>query len=669
MSNGRGTVSLPLLEEVALNSFSLYTVQPDVTVSVNRGIFCLAGANGLGKSSFIAALNYAFTGAVAPAAPKLQQLSTYYRDAVAYSQTYFDGRIAELDREQASVALTFTVGHRRYRIRRPFFAPHELREFSIETEDGNVAIAHNPGQDAEDRHRAYVHQLLKDTGLETFQQFVFLQHFVFSFDEHRHLLFWDERATELVLYLAFGLDPQLAKQVDDLRKAVSAAGSLARNAQYQATLSQNEADRLKRALRSDAGVDVSIYDEFRRLQRSREDVNRARNRLRTNLADARLEFAEASAIQMRKRQEYEDAFARRIIGRTSSGPELHNVVAETLADHLCRVCGTQHESGPARVVAALARQECPLCEARLSGGQDPTPDSSELIRVDSELADLAQRTRSLGETIGRLDSEVRRKQEELGTLITRVERLRRDHELEGEATTTAEQQSVRDRIALAEGAADLALGRKEEQIRLRNEALAVYTPIQAQLKRAWNDAEVAFVPRFRALAEDFIGLPLQVTMEVGTGIGGHAHLALSVNSTHRRRADQLSESQRFFLDIALRMSLAQHMTDGVSPASLYIDTPEGALDIAYEAKAGDMFAAFSSASDRIIMTANVNTSQLLKRMASRCRHAGMQFVRMTDWTTLTDVQSEEEALFAEAFNEIEDALDGKAKQPSLPTRV
>lgn len=664
MNDGRGTVSLPLLEEVALTSFSLYTVEPNVTVPINRGIFCLAGANGLGKSSFIAALNYAFTGGVSPASPKLQQLSTYYRDAVAYSQNYFTGRIAEMDREDACVALTFTVKNRRYRIRRPFFAPHELRELSIEAEDGSIALPHVPGQDAEERHKVYVEQLLADTGLETFQQFVFLQHFVFSFDEHRHLLFWDPRATELVLYLAFGLDPQVAKQVDELRKSVAGAGSLARNAQYQATVSQKEADRLKRLLRSDAGVDVAIFDEFRTLQRSREDTNKERNRLRTELADARLEFAEASAQQMRKRQEYEDAFTRRIIGGKAPGHSLHSVITESLSDHLCRVCGTPHDAGPDSVVAALERQVCPLCDAPLQPLADNPPDSSELIHLDAELAELGQRTVSLNETIGRLDSQLRNKQEELGVLITRVEKLRQEHDLEGEATTTEEQKSIRERIAIAEGAADLALARKEEQIRLRNEALEAYTPIQAQLKRAWNDAEVAFVPRFRALAEEFIGLPLQVTMEAASGIAGHAHLALSVNSTHRRRSEQLSESQRFFLDIALRMSLAQHMTNGASPATLYIDTPEGALDIAYEAKAGDMFASFSSGSDRIVMTANVNTSQLLKRMAARCRRAGMQFVRMTEWTTLTDVQNEEEELFSQAFDDIEDALDGELAQPA-----
>ena len=77
-----------------------------------------------------------------------------------------------------------------------------------------------------------------------------------------------------------------------------------------------------------------------------------------------------------------------------------------------------------------------------------------------------------------------------------------------------------------------------------------------------------------------------------------------------------------------------------------------------------MFATFAGHGDQIIMTANVNTSQLLKRMAARCGHPGMKLVRMTEWTTLSDVQSEEEALFTEAFNAIEAALDAGPIAPA-----
>ena len=53
-------------------------------------------------------------------------------------------------------------------------------------------------------------------------------------------------------------------------------------------------------------------------------------------------------------------------------------------------------------------------------------------------------------------------------------------------------------------------------------------------------------------------------------------------------------------------------------ATLYIDTPEGSLDIAYERRAGRMFGKFVEGHERLFMTANINTSQLLQELAPTC---------------------------------------------------
>jgi hypothetical protein len=132
-------------------------------------------------------------------------------------------------------------------------------------------------------------------------------------------------------------------------------------------------------------------------------------------------------------------------------------------------------------------------------------------------------------------------------------------------------------------------------------------------------------------------------------------LVLTIEGTERRALDQLSESQRYFVDIALRMALAEWAASESSP-TLYIDTPEGSLDIAYEARAGQMFGEFVTTGARVVMTANINTSRLLLRLAEICGESQMELVRMTSWTTLSDVQVESEELFDEAYSAIESAL-------------
>jgi hypothetical protein len=146
----------------------------------------------------------------------------------------------------------------------------------------------------------------------------------------------------------------------------------------------------------------------------------------------------------------------------------------------------------------------------------------------------------------------------------------------------------------------------------------------------------------------------------------HTSLVLELRSSARREHHQLSESQRFFLDIALRMALAHFASNRTAPATLFIDTPEGSLDIAYEARAGEMFAEFVATGHDILMTANVNTSQLLKKLARACGPDRMQLARMTEWGELSDVQLQEEELFVEAYAQIEEALLGHRSGPAMP---
>lgn len=177
--------------------------------------------------------------------------------------------------------------------------------------------------------------------------------------------------------------------------------------------------------------------------------------------------------------------------------------------------------------------------------------------------------------------------------------------------------------------------------------------LQGQLLAAYTRVEGQFVPRFRELARLFLGIDLEIDLDRRPS---SLQLRLSLANTDRRSADELSESQRFFVDIALRMAIAEHLATATDPAFLYIDTPEGSLDIAYEYRAGEMFARFVQGNGRLLMTANINTSQLLLRLAEECGTQQMSLVRMTEWTYLTDVQQESEPLFEKAYGAIEQTL-------------
>jgi DNA repair exonuclease SbcCD ATPase subunit len=102
-----------------------------VTAELSDGVFCLAGANGLGKSTFLAAINFGFTGIVSDPDRKFESAEEYYRYSVDFSGDYFSGRVSEGDRETAEIVLEFAVGQREYKLRRGMFDSNSLRELQI----------------------------------------------------------------------------------------------------------------------------------------------------------------------------------------------------------------------------------------------------------------------------------------------------------------------------------------------------------------------------------------------------------------------------------------------------------------------------------------------------------------------------------------------------------
>ena len=134
---------------------------------------------------------------------------------------------------------------------------------------------------------------------------------------------------------------------------------------------------------------------------------------------------------------------------------------------------------------------------------------------------------------------------------------------------------------------------------------------------------------------------------------------LQVDDTSRDNEFELSESQRFFIDIALRMAIISFVCNKTqATTSMLIDTPEGSLDIAYETNAGSMFYEYIEAQQKMIITANVNSSGLIKTLASKTKKEKFELISMLKWAKLSSVQNTHFDLFERSISTIESNLEG-----------
>ena len=639
-------IVFPKIRRVAIRNLSVYTQRPTISLDISSGVFCLAGANGLGKSTFIAAVNFGLTGRVPDPARTFLSVDEYYKDTETFSRNYFTGRVTEIERESAEIELEFAIGEYVYKLVRGLFEPGQLRFLKIT----GPKFGNGKEESPEALQETFMEELPKHMGLRSFQQFVFLQHFVLTFDERRALAFWEKDVLQAALFLAFGNNPEIAARVEYARREAERLDSLARNLNYHATETGKKLRELQREIDDQLSVEEDILVRHRALDSKRDELGKRLEELGREAGDKRLRISSLGAQLSNYRRQYEDIFAERAVQQ--HGIELHPLFVRSLSESKCNLCGSPDQLDELRLRSR--NSSCPLCGAELSANAtDPQESLAKLKEIDAEI----------GRTQHLLDSDnsaYRRIEEE--RLVVESQAKQVEDELSDLEAKNKGLRFVRDRSDSSELGELIRAYRKQiddlhkrrDQSRADRDTFRERVKeLQQELMRSYAVAESQFLPRFRELARAFLGLDLDARLETQRNL---LHLVLEVEGTERRQLHDLSESQRFFLDIALRMAIGKFMSNEAGPVTMYIDTPEGSLDIAYESRAGEMFARFAEEGSNIIMTANINTSQLLRRLASRCGHQMMALERMTDWTQLSDVQVEEEGLFEEAFVAIESAL-------------
>lgn len=639
----------PIINRIVLRNFSLYTQLTEIDLQVTPGVFCIVGANGLGKSTFIAAVNFAICGRVPEPGRTFQSAEEYFQESERFSSAYFSGRITESDRLAAEIEIEFTVGEDVFSLVRGAFEPNQLRSLKIQLEGSSIDPS--PSLSPSQVNDLYRSNLANSVGVATFEQFVFLQLFVFTFDERRHLTFWEQPVQRQLLLLAFGDDVASSERAENLRRRAERLDSNARNFNYQATDALKRLTNTQRAL---AGIDPETLDLRARHEQLETELTgllqRESNWL-TEISDSKLGATELRARSNVLRNQIDEVFHAR--GHRTRNLMSRPIVAESVASSNCHLCGASGEQIPQSIRARISLDSCPLCGTDLPPETIVDPAVESLQQLDQELSDIGE---SIEEEISkqqRLQSEVNNLQAGVSNLQQQITQFEREHlsvasrlgstdVVELQASIDANQRVVRE------------LTQKKDDARSeRDVLLKELRGIQERLANRYASSESKFVSSFTRLAQAFIGLDLDVKLDLR---GNDVFLVLDVAGQTRREQFQLSESQRFFVDIALRMTIIKYMATEIGSGVMLIDTPEGSLDIAYESRAGEMFAQFVEDGFNIIMTANINTSLLLRRLAIKCGAKSMHVEKMTEWTDLSEVQQASEHLFTAAYAQLQNDL-------------
>lgn len=632
----------PLLQHLTVERYGLYPGGDGTgrfDVDFREGLTLILGANGLGKTTLMTLLFRLLAGTydiplpegeVGNANLEPQKLSQRLR-------RQFAARVND-GAQEASARLNFAVGGRQFQLERRL-ADLELTGIWV---DGQ-----GRGRTEEDYHTAVV----EAAGLASFGDWLLILRTLVFFFEDRRALVWDPGAQRQLLR-ALLLTPARAREWTMQEREILQLDSRMRN--LQAALNRELRERLTTIQQLDSAPAVrsallaaertlsTLNDRHTELSEGIEGAEETRN-------SARLNAMRAQAAHDQALRELERARLMAIDAKLPGAEDsLRFLLARLMSDDTCLACGTEGVAAKrAALQATIEAHHCIVCDASL-----PTP-SADVVDIGDE---RLQALKTKVDVLAIQASEQANLRDEASSAYDRdsealaqcaVERDDAHDKVVAlmnqlppeERRVTAQQQKL---DALKELVDDLKAQIAVERAKFAGSLNQYREDIQQfadTIKHAFADAARGFL--FEESSLSWVPKRTQVGQAGAAGLDPVEYPAFAVELTgsdfvgvqRRDSPNQVSESQREFIDLAFRMALIA-VASPERASTLAIDAPESSLDAVFVDRAADVLARFARAGqgvvNRLVITSNLGAGPLVPHLLREVAPAGQRMDRVVD---------------------------------------
>lgn len=634
-------INFPVFEDLEVRDFGLYPgkegAEPGLSVEFKPGLTLILGANGLGKTTLITIIFRLLTGPfdipALIARSDLGNASLKVTTLGSAAKGIFAQRVTD-GAQSATARLTFSIGSDKLVVERRL-KDQALTLFSI-----------NGVAEKADELSVYQPTIAKMVGVWSFGDFILLlRHMIFYFEDRRELV-WDASAQRQLLRTLL-LPPAVAQAWTEDERAILELDSRMRNLRFAAYREEQALTEIETKVQTSANV----REELKTLEGlQKTDINR-REKLDSTFVEldslrqhARLRFLKAQQERESRYREFERAKLRAVEARFPQRSDSARYILEQLfAEADCLVCGNNVPKAAALLEKRIAENDCVVCGSDLTDPNAEVPAAkladrrvkkaqNALDAIEPELAEadnqrnssetefdktrleLAELDAKIGERTARIDllvqrlppgeQDIHKQRSELASMRSRVEALTKELTERRNAFSSfvdAQNQTMAQKSAsIMHAFSGFAGGFLLETVNL------VWAPQRARVGQTGEPIE------FPAFELDMTG-------------------ANFPTAVRRTGPEQVSESQKEFIDLAFRMSLMQ-VASATNYSSLVIDAPESSLDAVFVTRAADVLARFgdSSLGNRLITTSNLVEGELIPELLKRSAPSGDRVGRVVD---------------------------------------
>lgn len=617
-------IYLPELQRIHIKNYTLYPNGLDYTFDFIKGVNLVLGGNGMGKTTFVNLIKYAIIG--------------NYKNRFDFRRTYLDRMILRRQENSASyfsnrmdasvitdgdkpfVELSFRIHDAEFLVRRDL---QEIRLISClvngETISGEQISQAKYEKLSEEEKKPYLlykyeKEVEKYLNITFDDLIVFVNEVLFFGEDHKTIM-WNNSSSGSIdvqneLFNKYFNDPKLDEGRQEALRQAKYFDSLSRHRSEDMRAIKKVLDKIDEAKKQKHSNDIplriielkeKISEASAMLKQLQKEQKERVSRIETleneiNLASSRVvetERKKAKLESQRNSQIWETVH-----------PSYYKFERNIRLNHICPLCNKPSESLASKVDSKP--DNCFLCDSPL----------------EKHAADnLTQIYKDVQATLNSTYNYINEKKREINRLENEVK--------EGDSRFEAQSVYVRNlNSALRElqfaNSQEIPNGGEiqpflDEMERLQREKEENQQKSMAESNRATEIsnrmvAEVTenvlhFSNIFSSYAEQFLGVECKLTYtKLGDDVTERFYPVIA--GITRQNEEELSESQRFFIDHSFRMTILTFFYQ--RPTFYIVETPDSSLDISYEHNAAKVFLQFLEKPNTIIITSNLNNSTFLR---------------------------------------------------------
>jgi archaellum component FlaC len=609
-------IKFPVIRHFSVEGYELYQNGSNDGISheMHGGTHLIVGINGLGKTTL---LNILFRGIVGPFDfPKGNDSlgGGQHKLGKWQNKNYFSNRVLDNARN-AKVKLDISFGDKKVEVVRKL-SNLEITKLYVE------------GEECEASQDQYEQQVLSLSGFADYVDFfAVIKHLLF-FLEDRSELIWDYRAQfEMfkILFYSSSHATTAAEHLDEAQKA----DSKFRNIKAALSTAKKEADELNSERYEELKTEYDLQqNRFEGVELRLEDKEAEIDDLNIKLRQLKLLKSQNERALAELRfglEQQQNIIYKHYFPDINETIQL--LLAEISSGNGCLVCGNQSVDVDTRFREAISNHSCPMCDSELRQNTNPklvasSIDTAEarIAKLEKEIARIVSAIESNAKDFSEIQESIRNAEDDRSEILEEYEtvaiRLRQLKKALPKSDSDIEQLERTIRLNEAEVAKFVRIYEEHKKQYLlivqQNEDL-----IKIKLKKL-KERFSSYCKRL--LAED---VDLQVSHDdrrVGESGKKEKFPCVKVSMTSgtsvqqmqtRHSPEDVSESQREFIDLAFRFALIEVVSDeSSSPAMIVMETPEASLDSVFMEEASLLFREFSAKQDgRNVFLASTNLNE------------------------------------------------------------